>query len=347
MDTAPATPTTEPDTDASAPLPRAARPAAPPARPPVRAWLQPPLIALIVVAAFISCYVGLARSPKPHQLPVAVVGGQLSTQVQQALGASVDVHPEPSGAAADQALKHRDVVAVLTAHGADGLSLNVAGANGLSTTTAVENVVSAYAHGAGTTVSVHDDVPLTRYDSRGLAGFYVAFGVTLSGFVLAQNVLGLSRLLHLKHRFTLMTVFAAIAGTVGATLAGPVLGAVPAPFLPLAATLALLSAAAAFTTKLLGTFFGSVGIPLATLLLLTVGNSTSGASVGADLLPSAARLVSGVLPPGAAVRAITDLSYFGGAHALVPLATLAAWAVGPALLVWARSAAGRARSRNA
>ncbi|TFV33701.1 hypothetical protein E4K10_39320 [Streptomyces sp. T1317-0309] len=36
---------------------------------------------------------------------------------------------------------------------------------------------------------------------------------------------------------------------------------------------------------------------MATLLLLTVGNSTSGATVGPDLLPGVARSVSALLPP--------------------------------------------------
>ncbi|MER5688593.1 hypothetical protein [Streptomyces sp. NPDC002205] len=121
-------------------------------------------------------------------------------------------------------------------------------------------------------------------------------------------------------------------GVLAAVLAGLVLGAVPAPFLLLALTLTLLSAAAAFAAKLLGTWFGPVGVPAATLLL-TVGNSTSGATVGANLLPSAARTVSAPLPSGAAVRAITDLGYFGGAHAAIPLLTLALWAVGSAALI--------------
>lgn len=315
-------------------------------RPPVRAWLQPALIGLVVVSAFISCYVGLQRDPKPHRLPVAVVGNELSGQLQRALGESIDVHPAPNAATADHDLEHRDVVAVLTAQGSSGLSLHVAGANGLSTTSAVENLVSAYAHGAGRTVRLSDAVPLAHYDSRGMAGFYVAFGVTLSGFVLAQSALGLAKLLHLRHRFALMAGFAVAAGTVAAVLAGPVLRAVPAPFLPLALALTLLAGAAAFATKLLGTYFGSVGVPLATLLLLTVGNSTSGATIGADLLPSAAHAISGILPPGAAVRAITDLSYFHGAHAATPLLTLAIWAVGSALLVWGRSAYRTARSQQ-
>src|SRR5687767_5079475 len=61
-------------------------------RPPVKAWLQPTLISLIVVAAFIACYVGLQRDPQPHQVPVAVTGPSLPGEIQQALGEAVEVH---------------------------------------------------------------------------------------------------------------------------------------------------------------------------------------------------------------------------------------------------------------
>jgi hypothetical protein len=115
--------------------------------------------------------------------------------------------------------------------------------------------------------------------------------------------------------------------------------------MPLAFGLTLLAAAAAFTTKLLGTYLGPVGVPVATLLLLTVGNSTSGATIGPDLLPFAARAVSALLPPGAAVRAVTDLSYFHGAQAVQPLATLALWALIAAVLVSLRPHLRRRRTR--
>lgn len=301
---------------------------------PVRAWLQPFLIGLIIVSAFVSCYIGLSRDPQPHRIPVAVTGPQLATKVQHGLGDSIDVRRVDSAGEARDALRHRDVVAALdTEHRGKALKLDVASANGLSTTTTVTKIVTAYAKGADQRVTVSDVVPLDRYDSRGLAGFYVSFGVTLSGFVLAQNVLGLSNLLHLRHRFTLMTAFSAASGLVAAAIAGPILGSVPAPFLPLAFVLALLAAAAAFTTKMLGTYLGPIGVPVATLLLLTIGNSTSGATIGPDLMPGGARAVSALLPPGAAVRAVADLSYFEGSHVVAPLATLTLWAAGAALLL--------------
>jgi hypothetical protein len=304
---------------------------------PVRAWLQPSIVGLVVVSAFLACYVGLQRHPEPHGVPVAVTGDQLATEVRQTLGDRVDVHPAADAASAHRAVLSRDAVAALVPHGDDGLRLDVAGANGLSTTNAVTGLAGAYANQAGQQLETADIVPLAKFDSRGLCSFYVSFGVTLAGFVLAQNVLGLGQVLALRHRFRLIWGFSAVCGTLAAAIAGPVLGAVPAPFLPLAGTLALLTAAAAFTTKLLGSWLGPVGVPVATLLLLTVGNATSGATIGVVLLPDLARIVSVLLPPGAAVRAVTDLSYFGGAHVAGPLITLALWAVLGALLVGLRS----------
>ncbi|MGC5019361.1 hypothetical protein [Micromonospora sp. DT47] len=160
--------------------------------------------------------------------------------------------------------------------------------------------------------------------------------MTLAGFVLASNALNLAGLLRLRHRFRLLSGTSVAIGTVAAIIAGPILGAVPAPVIPLVLTLTLLAAAAAFTTKLLGTYLGPVGVPVATLLLLTVGNATSGATTGVDLLPAAARTISPLLPPGSVVRAITDLTYFHGAHAAGPLITLTLWAVIAALLVGLR-----------
>lgn len=311
--------------------------------PPVRAWLQPTLIALIVVAAFLGCYIGLQRDPQPHQVPIAVTGPELPGQIRQALGDGVEVHPAADAAAARHALERHEVVATLSTDGPGRLRLQIAGADGPSTTTAVKNLVGAYASGAGTHVTVEDVVPLSHFDARGLAGFYMAFGVTLAGFVLGSNALGLAGLMRLRHRFWLLSGASLAIGTLAAIIAGPILEAVPAPVLPLVLTLALLAAAAALTTKLLGTYFGPVGVPVATLLLLTLGNATSGATTGVELLPAAARAVSPLLPPGAAVRAITDLSYFHGARAVGPVLTLALWAVLAALLVGLRPRLTRRR----
>ncbi|MGW1587997.1 hypothetical protein [Streptomyces sp. NPDC002386] len=296
-------------------------------RPPVTAWLQPFLISLIVVAAFIACYVGLQRDPQPHQVPIAVTGSTLPGEIQQALGNAVTVHPSSDAATARLALERHDVVAVLGTATPGHLKLEIAGAAGASTTSAVSTLVGAYARGAGAHVTTADVVPLAKHDARGLAGFYLAFGVSLAGFVLGSNVLGLTGVMRLRHRFVLLIGTSAAIGAVGALVVGPALGATPAPLAPLIFVLALLAAATAFTTTLMGAVLGPIGLPVTTLLLLTVGNATSGAVIGADLLPAGARAVSALLPPGAAVRGIADLGYYNGSHLSGPVITLAVWAV--------------------
>ncbi|WP_406387485.1 hypothetical protein [Streptomyces sp. NBC_00887] len=314
-------------------------------RVPTKAWLQPALIGLAILAGFIGAYIGLQRNPQPHELPIAVTGEQLAHEVGDALGTSAHIVHTATPAAARQALESRDVVASLTQNpGAGALHLEVAGANGQSTTGIVTGLVRTYAQETDQRLTVDDVIPLVKYDARGLAGFYLSFGVTLAGFVLAQSVLGLRAVLPQRYRFVLITAFSAAAGILAAVLAGPALGAVPAPVIPLAITLALLAAAAAFTTQLFGIYMGPIGVPVATLLLLTLGNATSGAVIGANLLPGPAHFISPLLPPGAAVRAIGNLSYFQNTSMLMPMITLAIWAVGAALLVAARPKLSRTKA---
>ena len=301
-------------------------------RPPVRAWLQPLVVAAIIAAAFIGMYVGLSRDPSPHQIPVTVVGADLGGRLGEALGDAVDVRIVRDRAAGRDLVADRDAVAVVSQTAPSTITLEVAGANGPSTVGAVEKLVGVYARATGAQVVVDDVIPLVRHDSRGTAGFYVAFGVTLASFVLAQMLMMSAALLHLRHRLLTITVFSGLVGVLASVLAGPVLGALPGHFVSLAVTLALLSAATALATKALAAWFGPIGVPIATVLLITVGNSTSGATIGVDLLPGFARVFSEILPPGAAIRSITDLSYFGGAHQWSGWSVLIGWIVVAAAL---------------
>ncbi|WP_159107545.1 hypothetical protein [Streptomyces rubrogriseus] len=306
--------------------------------------MQPALISLFILAAFIACYIGLQRDPKPHGLPVAAVGRSLAAGLEGGLGDQVSVQTATSNGSAQAALERRDVVAVV---GGDDrrLHLEVAGANGVSTTVAVEQAVKSYAARAGAQLTIHDAVPLVAFDRKGTAGFYVVFGVSLAGFVFAQMTLGVVRLLASVHQLVMVAVFSAASGLVAAAVAGPALGAVPAPVLPLTCALALLTAATASATVMLCTYLGTFGIPVATLLLLTVGISTSGATTGVDLLPLIARSISPCLPPGAAFRAVTDFSYFEGAHAAGSLIVLAVWAVLATALTFAHPFVRQLRRR--
>ncbi|WP_146758559.1 hypothetical protein [Micromonospora saelicesensis] len=290
-----------------------------------RAWTTLVITGLIIGTAFIALYVGLQRSPQPSQLPIAVASTQLANTAQAGFGNAVAVTEVASVADGEAMVRHGDAVAVLGATSPTTLTLDYAGASGFSESGAARQLAAGLAQKAGATVQENDIVPLATYDSRGLSAFYVVFGVTLSSFVLAQGLTAATAKVRLRHRLYAMGGFAVLIGVIAATVAGPVYGSLTAPFPLLALSLTLLSAASAFTTKALGAWLGPAGIALAVLTLTTIGNATSGATIGVDLLPEWAQAVSGKLPPGAAVRAVNNFGYFDGAHTVAPLVILAVW----------------------
>lgn len=292
-----------------------------------KVWIALVLSGLIIGSAFIAIYVGLQRDPVPRDLPVAVAGVQLATAARAGLGDSVMVIEVPSLAAGDVLVRDGEAVAAVAPASAHTVQLDFAGARGLSESGAARQLVSGLATRAGFTVAETDIVPLGKYDSRGLSAFYVVFGVTLSSFVLAQGLTAVTGQVRLRDRLFAMGGFAVVIGVVAAAIAGPLYGSLTAPFPVLALSLALLSGASAFTTKALGAWLGAAGIGLAVLVLTTVGNATSGAAIGYDLLPSWGQAISAALPPGAAVRAVNEFGYFDGSHAASSLGVLLIWLV--------------------
>jgi hypothetical protein len=292
-----------------------------------RTWIPLVITGLIIGSAFIAVYVGLQRAPVPNNLPVAVVGQQLTAAAQTGLGDSVDVTQVSSIEEGAALVRNGDAIAAVGATSPTTLGFEYAGASGFSESGAARQLVAGLASKAGSTVEETDIVPLVKYDSRGLSAFYVVFGVTLASFVLAQGLIGVTATVRLRHRLYAMAGFAVAIGVTAATIAGPIYGSLTPSFPLLAVSLILLSAASAFATKALGAWLGPAGIGLAVLTLTTVGNAASGATIGFDLLPGWAQAVSAKLPPGAAVRAINDFGYFDGSHAGSSLVVLAIWFV--------------------
>ena len=309
-----------------------------------KAWIALVLTGLIIGAAFIAVYVGIQRAPVPHNLPIAVTSEQLATTVQSALGDAVAVTEVDSIDQGMQMVRNGDAVASVGLTSPTTLQFDYAGAKGLSESGAARALIHGVADHAGLTVQETDLVPLVNYDSRGLVAFYVVFGVTLSSFVLAQGLTGAAAKVRLRHRLYAMGGFAVLIGVIAATIAGPILGALTAPWGLLAVTLTLLSAAVAFTTKALGAWLGAAGIGLAVLLLTTVGNAVSGATIGFDILPPWAQAISAIRPPGAAFRAVNDFGYFNAATAWSSLVVLALWAVFGFALVLVRSSLSKRRA---
>jgi hypothetical protein len=316
---------------------------APPARPGatgLKAILRPVIAALIIGGVFVSVYLAAFHAAKPHDLPVAVVGTsaqarQVADGLQRGLPGGFSVEQYADEAAARTALTHRKIYAAYIPAAQGPVQLLYAGANGPTVTATVTAAFSGAAQASGETLAERDILPASAGDTRGMSVFYAGFGIVLAGFLFAMNSYQSAPRLQYRWRMTSVALFSILGGLMVALITGSLaFAALPGPFLSIAFTAALMAAAISTTTMAFMRLFGPLGISLSTMVLLTVGNSTSGGSMPPAFLPGWLRPLSGILPVGVGVRAIQGISHFHNDGFAVAVPILAAWTLLACLAIY-------------
>lgn len=312
--------------------------------------MLPVLIVIAIGTIFVSVYLAAFHAPVPHRLPVAVVG---SAQTVDRVGSALDraqpdgfsVRSYPDQAAARAALDHRAVYAAYIATGADGGSgstsaprLLYAGANGSGVTATVTGAFGAVAKatgGAAAPLAAVDVRPAAAGDTRGLSVFYAAFGVVLTGFMFGSASYQLAPRLEYRLRMLSLLVFGLFSGVMVALVAGRGFAALPGPSVGVAGVVALMAIAAGGATMVLFRLCGPAGVSISSVVLLILGNASSGGILPAAYLPGWLRPLHGILPVGVGVRALQGLAYFRHDGVVTGIVILAAWGAACAgLLYW-------------
>ncbi|MFF9085611.1 ABC transporter permease [Streptomyces sp. NPDC014991] len=317
-------------------------------RPPTRAerWAAfrespflPAAVLLLIIAAaaglFAGSYTYAMADPTPHNIPTAVTGAygrpaarRFLDGMEQALGASLRMHPYGSRDAAVRAVDEQKEFAVVEAS-ADGrsITLDVSGASGASVAEVLGETAVMVGKATGTTVTVHDLKPSQRGDPRGLAIFYISLAAVITGFVGSIQLSVHARALNPLERVGFTVAYALLGGFVIAAVVDWLLGAVKLPFLESWGILALTM----FTTGMVFTMFNTLVGRWAMLptwgLMVLLGNPSSGGAVSWPLLPSPLGAIGRWLPPGASVNAQHTAVYFRGHQHAFPFLVLAGWAV--------------------
>ncbi|MGW1727631.1 ABC transporter permease [Streptomyces sp. NPDC002306] len=309
----------------------------PPPRPGTpRAVLLPVAVVLLIGALFVSVYLAAFHAPRPHELRVGTteIGTQqehLRESLARAIPDGFTLETYPDESAARQAVQDRSVYAAYLGRG----RLLYGSANGAAVTATVTNAFSPVAHAEHHGLTVDDVAPAAAGDTRGLSVFYAAFGLVLAGYLFGMTTYQIAPRLQYRWRMASLALFGLIGGLVVTTIAGSAgFGALPGPFLPLAVVVALMGAAVAATTMVLLRLFGSAGVSLASILLLILGNSSSGGIMPAAFLPGWLRPLSEILPVGVGVRAMQGLSRFQDDGLSRALVILPAWVLGAALVLY-------------
>lgn len=328
-----------PATDPDRSPPRSGTPAPPESRAAaLRAVVLPVGVVLTIGLIFVSVFLAAFHAPSPHRLPVALVDSPQSAPVARGLDrvlpGKLEVRHYPDAASARHALEHREVYAAYRASPGRA-ELLTASANGPAVTTLLTNALTAQAKATGSRVTQRDVVPAAAGDTRGLSIFYAAFGLVLAGFLFGTVTFQIAPRLRLGLRLASLATFG-VAGGVLVTVVAKGFDALPGPSASLAAIFALMAIAAGGASMTFVRWLGGAGVSLGSVVLLVLGNATSGGSLPRAFLPDWLHPLSEVLPVGVAVRAVNGLAYFGHDGLEAALAVLGVWIATCVTALWIR-----------
>lgn len=311
---------------------------------------------LLLQLGFILSYVGAFHAPKPHRIPVGLVApaasaSTLAAKLNALPGTPLSVRIQPDEAAARRRIEAGSLSAALVVNPAANTDeLLLASGGGTSIVTAVQAVIAQVEQSQSRSVRPLDLVPVQGGDGRGLSGFYLVVGWMVGGYLVASllGIAGGARPATLRRaaiRLAALLLYAIVSGFGGALVVGPVLGALHAHVVALAATGALVVFASAAATMALQVLFGVIGIGVAVLLFVVLGNPSAGGAYQPGVLPPFWRAIGAALPNGAGTDTVRRIVYFHGHGIGGHLVVLTLWAVlGAAVALGAAARLGGRRN---
>jgi len=180
-------------------------------------------------------------------------------------------------------------------------------------------------------VAVEDVRPLPPGDPKGLGSFMLVIGWIIGGYIgmtLLSRVRGAAGTSVRGTAVTLgmAAIYSVASAALGVVLVDPLMGVLTGhPWTLLAAGSLIVFAATVLTAALIS-LVGLSGIVIAIVMLVVLGNPTSGGSVPVQMLSSGYRFLAGVLPTNAGMGLVRDFAYFDGNQIARPLLVLSIYA---------------------
>src|SRR5207245_608938 len=109
-----------------------------------------------------------------------------------------------------------------------------------------------------------------------------------------------------------LALYAIVSGLAGAVVVGPIYGTLTGHLFTLWGIGALIVFAAAAATVAFQVLLGIIGIGLAILVFVIVGNPSAGGPYPGPLLPAFWRVLGPLIPTGAGTTAVRNTVYFAG-----------------------------------
>ena len=306
---------------------------------------------LAVVFALVGSNVAANHAPKPHHVPVGVIGTPPAVEtvvgrVAQRAPGAYQIHAYASLAAARTAILHRVVYGAFQP--VPSPLLLVASAASPAVAALLQQTIAAKAHTEGKALVVRDLVPLPSSDSRGATAFSMILSVIITAIMGSAVIYLLGRHRPPPERLAAMAALGIGAGLVAALVTNVVVGAFPGHFLAVWGVATLFYLALGLSIAAFQVLVGAGGVAIGAVMFLVIGNPASGGSSAPELLPGFWRDLSQLLPPGAATTAMRDVVYFHGHGMTRALVVLSLWAgLGATVAVAVNTLRARARAATA
>jgi hypothetical protein len=285
---------------------------------------------LALVFAFVASNVAANHHPKPHDLPVGIVGppgvtDAVAAQLERSAPGAFEIHAYSPPAAARMAILHRKVYGAFEPRPRPVLL--VASAASPAAELVLRRTFEAAARAQGHTLVVHDLAPLPASDSSGATSFSAVLSLVIAGILGSSIIYMVTQHRPLAVRLAAVVALGTGAGLVAALATSVVVGAFPRHFLGVWGVATLFVLAVALPIAAFQVLLGLPGTGVGLIVFLVIGSPSSGGGSAPELLPGFWRIVSQLLPPGTGTTAMRDVVYFHGHGATRALLVLALYAI--------------------
>ncbi len=316
------------------------------------AWLEaflPPLVGgLLILVALIGLIGTAIKDPKPHDIPVGLVGPapavqQIASSFGTAAPGAFQFTTYASEQEARAAIDSQAVNGVLVLGGGSP-HLIVAGAGGDAATAIMTAAFTNAFKAQGTALTVETVHPFASGDAHGLVLFFVVVAALICTLVSQALLLVRAKEAGLGPRLGFVLLFGALVGLTGTGTAAWIVGGYGDGFWAAAGLVALASVAVGAVIAGSARLLGGPGIGLAALVVVLLDLVSSGGPAGSQVLPDFYRWLAPWMPAGQLYSAMRGALFFAGTALAGPIEVLAGWLVAGLALMWVgEMLAGRTR----